>query len=239
MRIGITLLLLIFFTSCFKRNESNVNAPCTDSCMVFNIRVTTGLNSATTMANIPVELGWSKPATPLGDPGRLIARGRTGTDGSIRFSFKAKAKELQGGKFYVTAIPGSPFFRQQNEYYGIRDYDSLLNAAVHVPAKATLKLVFKNFNPVSADDFFQCMPYFNTYGSSGIPVEMKKPDGQLSNTHFFTTYGQFNRLELTGTSAGDQYTYFDIIKKKNGVRVDLRDSIYIVKGETKLYEIEF
>jgi hypothetical protein len=239
MRICSALLLLIFLTGCFKRNESNVNAPCTDSCMVFNIRVTTGLHSTTTMANIPLELGWSKPATPLGDPGRLIAKGKTQGNGTISFSFKAKAKELQGGKFYITALAGNDYFRTQKEYYGIGKYDSLVNTAIHVPAKATLKIIYKNFNPVSTEDYFQCLPYFLSYGSTGHPIEMKKPDGQLSNTHFFTSYGPFTTLELTGTTAGDQYTYLDIIKKKNGVRVDLRDSIYIVKGETKTYEVSF
>lgn len=239
MRICSAFLLLIFLSSCFKRNESNVNAPCTDSCMTFTVRVTTGLHSTTTMANIPVELGWSKPATPLGDPGRLIAKGKTQGNGTISFSFKAKTKELQGGKFYITALAGNDYFRTQNEYYGITKYDSLHSAAIHVPAKATLKIIYKNFTPASADDFFQCLPYFNTYGSSGIPVEMKKPDGQPSNTHFFTSDGLFTTLTLTGTTAGDQYTYFDIIKKRNGVRENLRDSIYIVKGETKTYEVEF
>jgi hypothetical protein len=207
--------------------------------MTFNVRVSTGINSSTPLDNTPVELGWSRPATPLGDPGRLIANGRTSREGLISFSFKAKPKELQAGKFYITARKGEAYFFQQNGYYGVQRYDSIINANVHVPSKATLQIIFKNFNPTSSDDFFQCAPYFSTYGSSGIPVEMKKHDGQPSNTHFFTSNNSFARLELTGTTAGDQYTYFNIIKKKNGSRVDLRDSIYIEKGQNKTYEIEF
>ncbi|RYZ62861.1 MAG: hypothetical protein EOO14_00975 [Chitinophagaceae bacterium] len=207
--------------------------------MTFTIRVSTGANGSAPLGNTPVELGWAKPATPLGDPGRLIAKGTTSGNGLISFSFKAKPKELQGGKFYVSARKGGDYFFQQNEYYGIQKYDSIVSAAVHVPSKATLKIIYRNFNPASSTDYFQCLPYFFTYGSTGIPIEMKKPGGQLRNTHFFPGDGAFTQLELTGTTAGDQYTYFDIIKKKNGVRVDVRDSVYIGKGQTKTYEVAF
>lgn len=239
MRTLHVLFILFVLTGCFKRNEANVNARCTDSCMTFNVRVSTGLNSTTRLGNTPVELGWSRPATPLGNPGRLIAKGRTSSDGSISFSFKAQAKELLDGKFYVTVRKGGDYFYQQNGYYGIQKYDSIVTANVHVPSKATIKIIFKNFNPIGSDNFFQCSPYFLTYGSNGMPIEMKKQDGQSSNTHFLTRYGSFARLELSGTTAGDQYTYFSILKKKNGVRVDLRDSVYIGRGQTKTYEVDF
>ena len=239
MRLLLLFAFIFFLTSCIKRNESGVNIPCKDSCLTFNVSVSTGLNSTTFLENTPVELGWSRPATPLGNPGRLIAKGRTSNDGLITFSFKAQAKELQEGKFYVTVRKGNDYFFQQNDYYGIRRYDSIVTANVHVPSKATVKIIYKNFVPTSANDFFECQPYFLTYGSTGIPLEMKKPDGQFSNTHFFSTDPSFARLELTGTTAGDQYTYFRILKKKNGVRVDLQDSVFIGRGQTKTYEVEF
>jgi hypothetical protein len=207
--------------------------------MTFNVRVTTGLNSTTPLGNATVELGWRKPAEPLGNPGRLIARGTTADDGSVSFSFKAKPNELQGGKFYVTARNGNDYFTQENGYYGIQRYDSIVTANIHVPSKATIKIVYKNFTPVAADDVFECMPGFLTYGSEGFGIEMKKADGQLSNTFFDNRTGPFTNLELTGTTAGNQYTWFMILIKKNGVRVDLRDSIYIEKGQTKTYEIEY
>jgi hypothetical protein len=230
---------LFFTTSCFKRNESHVNVPCADSCMTFNVRVTTGLNSTTPLGNTAVELGWKKPAVPLGNPGRLIASGTTADDGSLSFSFKAMSNELQGGEFYVTARNGNDYFVQENDYYGIQRYDSIVTANIHIPSKATIKIVYKNFTPLTADDVFECIPGFLTYGSEGFPLEMKKADGQLSNTFFDNRVSPFTSLELTGTTAGNQYTYFTILKKKNGVRVDLRDSIYIEKGQTKTYEIEY
>jgi hypothetical protein len=207
--------------------------------MTFNVRVSTGQNSASPVSNSLVELGWSKPATPLGDPGRLIATGKTSADGFINFSFKALPKELKGGKFYVTIRENNDYFLQQNDYYGINKFDSVVNANVHVPGKATLKMVYKNFIPTGSNDYFECAPFISTYGSNGIPVSMKKPDGQPGNTFFSANEGPFSLLELTGTTAGNQYTYFNILKKKNGVRIDLKDSVYIEKGQTKTYEIEF
>lgn len=207
--------------------------------MTFNIKVATGLNSTTPLANTPVELAWSWPATPFSNPGRLIATGTTSDDGSISLSFKAKATELEGGKFYITVRKGNDYFLGETDYYGIRTYDSIVSARVHVSSKAIIKIIYKNFSPATADDFFQCSPFFLSYGSTGIPIEMKKPDNESSNPYFYGTDAAFTTRELTGETAGNQYTYFDILKKKNGVRVDLRDSVYIEKGQTKTYEIEF
>ena len=234
------LIILSLLTGCLKRNESHVNVNCTDSCMTFNIRVSTGINSATPLGNTPIELGWRKPASPLGDPGRLIARGTTSNDGFISFSFKAQAKELQGGKFYITANKGDAYFPQENYYYDIHKYDSIVTANIHVPCKATIKIVYKNFIPTNNDDWFECSPYYLIYGNStSAGTTMKRPDGQLSNTFFSARDGSFTRLELTGATAGDQYTYFGILKKKNGTRTQSLDSIYIGKGETKVYEVEY
>jgi hypothetical protein len=40
------MLVPLLFTGCFKKDESNVNVPCTSGCAVFNITVTTGNNAA-------------------------------------------------------------------------------------------------------------------------------------------------------------------------------------------------
>ncbi len=170
---------------------------------------------------------------------RLIATGRTKTNGLVNFSFKALPKEIQNGQFYVLVRENSDYFPQQNGYYGITTFDSIVNVDLHVPSKATLKIIYKNFIPTNPNDYFQSLPLISTYGSTGIPLRMYKPNGQLSNTSFLASEGPFSLLELAGTTAGNQYTYFTILKKKNGVRIDLIDSIYIDKGQTKTYEIEY
>jgi hypothetical protein len=239
MRTMLFVLFTIGVTGCFKRYEGKVNTPCSDSCTTFNIRVTTGLHSATPLRDAKVELGWRRPATPFGDPGRLIAKGRTAADGTLQVSFKAEAKELEAGMFYVTVRNGNGYFFQENGYYGIRGFDTTVHANVHVPSKATLKLVFKNFYPSSTKDYFGASPGFSAYGSMGIPIDLQTADGQSSNSFFFGDHAPFSRMELTGTTAGDQFTYFSILIKKNGVRTDLRDSLYIAKGTTGTYEISF
>jgi hypothetical protein len=239
MRFIIPVLLIMALTGCFKRYEGDVNAPCTDSCTTFAISVASGLNSATPLKGAKVELGWKRPATPFGDPGRLIAKGKTAANGSIQFSFKAEPEGLQSGQFYVAVRNGQDFFYQENGYYDISRFDTTVNARVHVPSKATLKLVFKNFQPTSLEDLFDVWPSFNTYGSMEYPIELKNQAGQFSNSYFSGDRPAFTREELTGTTAGDQYTYFKILIKKNGVRTDAWDSIYIAKGQTGTYEIEY
>ena len=95
------IFFLIFLTSCLKRNETEVNKACADDCMTFNVRVGTGNHSLIPVKDAAVELTWSRPATPFGDPGRLIAKGNTNANGMISFSFKPLQKELKGGKFSV------------------------------------------------------------------------------------------------------------------------------------------
>ena len=233
------LTILLLLSGCLKRDESHVNVPCTGECMTFNIVVATGLNSTVPLANAAVKLGWSRPATPIGDAGRLIASGTTDSNGFVSFAFKAREKELQGGQFYVRAKKGDAYFEQDNSYFGISQPDSVVNVKVHVPSKAIVKIVYKNFVPTSDSDYFSCGGYFSTYGSSPLGVRMKTNSGNPADPFFLGKDTSFVSLELNGTTAGDQYTYLNIIRKKSGNRVDSRDSIYIGNGETKTYEVAF
>jgi len=240
MKPFIVLLLPLFLTACFKRNESHVNERCTGNCLTFNISTSTGLNSATPLGHVDFELGWSRPATPWGDPGRLIAKGNTSDNGALTVTFTPQDKELQpAGRYYVTVRKGNDYFTLNNFYYGIYRSDTIINARIHVPEKATLKLVLKNYSPSSTNDAFEVTPSFDMYGSSGLPVEMKNAKGEPGNTFFFGNDASFTRLELSGQTAGDQFTYFTILKKKNGIRTDANDSIYIAKGQTGTYEMEY
>jgi len=207
--------------------------------MTFNVKITTGLNSATPLGNTSIELGWSKPGSPIGDPGRLICTGKTSNSGLTSFSFNALTKELEGGKFYITARNGNDYYVVQKDFSGIRRKDTTVMANVHVPSKATIKIVYKNFAPVIAEDYFQCTPSAENYGTYGFLMGMKTLDGQSANTFFSSSYGAFSRVELTGPTAGDQYTILTTAKKKNGVITNFQDSIYIGKGQTKTYEVDY
>ncbi|PSR56467.1 hypothetical protein AHMF7605_24700 [Adhaeribacter arboris] len=235
--IGI-LILTFILQSCLNRDESRVNIRCNQDCITFTINVKTGLNSQTPVAGAKVELGWNRPATPIGNPGRLIAKGSTNEKGNFSFSFTPDAKELQEGRFYVFVQKDKNYHSQLNSYYGINRTDTVVSANIHLPSKALIKIIYKNFYPTTSADFFEAIPGFSSYGSNGIAVRQS----ETINAHNFGFYGNepaFDKYEVTGETAGDQFTTFDILIKKNGQRIDRRDSIYIKKGETGIFEIEY
>ncbi len=238
MKILCALLLLMCLISC-KKDESSVNQPCSGNCIVVNVRVGTDLNAITPVANADVEFGWSRPATPLGDPGRLIAKRTTTGNGIIKFSFKAQEKELKSGRYYVSVRKGNEYFEYHEGFYGVEKADTVLNIKTHIPSKATIKILFKNFNPQLPTDYFSCSPSYKSTNYSAVGLRMYKADGEGRNSWFALSDGAFSSVELSGVTAGNEYTYFSILKKANGNRVDLRDSIYIAKGETKTYTIEY
>jgi len=234
---GIIFLILIL-QGCLSRDESRVNNRCTQNCITFNINVKTGLNSETPVAGAQVELGWNRPATPLGNPGRLIAKGTTNELGNINLSFTPDERELREGQFYVIVKKDENFHNQFDSYYGINVADTVVAANIHLPSKAFIKIVYKKFSPTNPNDYFQVLPGFSTYGSGGIPVH-NIASINAHNYWFQSNELAFETYELTGITAGDQYTNLNILIKKNGQRIDRNDSIYIKKGETGIYEIEY
>jgi hypothetical protein len=232
----------VLLTGCYKRDELHVNETCNSGCAIFNIVVSTGNNSATPVSNAYVELSWSDvhPESFFGNPSRLIAKGYTDNSGKIRFAFKAIGNEFTSGAFHISAKSTTDYIAAYRGFYDIKKYDTILNYNMHLPAKAFLKLVFKNFAPTGNNDFFEAEPYFRSYGSDPFIMQMTSPDQvNYPSVFFYGNQKPFTRLEFTGQTAGDQYTYFDVIKKRNGNRTDSRDSIYIAKGQTGTYEVDF
>lgn len=233
-------IIIILFTlvSC-KRDESEVNVSCTSNCIDVNGFVGEGNNMQIPVGKVYYEFGWCKPAEPIGDPGRLIAKGYTLEDGTFKFSFSPKEKEIQGGEFYITLKKDNNYIEQNVSLYNIDKADTSYNFKLHFPSKAYIKVIYKDFYPTSKEDFFEAMPNYQNYGCCFIGLSMFDKNGKPHNDFFFATDSSFSTLELQGTTAGDQYTYMSILIKKNGQRIDKKDSIYIAKGETKTYEIKY
>jgi hypothetical protein len=232
----------VLLTSCYKRNELHVNETCISGCAIFNIRVSTGNNSATPVSNAYVELSWSDvhPESFFGNPSRLIATGYTNNMGKIRFAFKAIANEFTSGAFNISTKGTSDYIPAYKGFYDIKKHDTILNYNMHLPAKAYVKLIFKNFSPTGNNDFFEAQPYFKSYGSDPFIMQMSSPDQiNYPSIFFYGNQKPFTQLEFAGQTAGDQYTYFSILKKRNGNRIDALDSIYIAKGQTGTYEISY
>jgi hypothetical protein len=99
-----------------------------------------------------VDLTWDAPKTGLGGYNRLIAKGYTNGDGKISFSFKAQSNEFVNGIFIITSKSSADYMTTYRSYYDIRKPDTVLNSNVHLPSIA--RLVYKNFDPASSDDFF-------------------------------------------------------------------------------------
>lgn len=242
MKITFYLITVLFLSSCLKRNETQVNKACLDSCMTINLKVGTDTKSIAPVGDVKVELSWSNPcsASPFCDYGRLIATGKTNGSGQLSFSFKALKKELTGGRFSLAIKDNADNFQPYVNLYGISKYDSVVMANLHLPSKATINIIFRNFNPTSTNDYFSVTPYFLDYGSDNLSVKLTNIDGGLPNSYFGGTLNSgFSKVELTGTTAGNQYTYFKILRKKNGSRQDLLDSIFVPKGEKRVYEIHY
>ena len=238
MKTFYLLLSMIILSSCFKQDISKVNQTCTDSCMTFNVKVGTGEKSFKPVNNVDVELSWSNPGTPFGDPSRLIGSGKTDDLGTIRFSFKSLKKELERGRYSVSIKNNLDNFRPYSSYYAISRFDSTVNSNIHLPTKAILKIIYRNFHPQNSEGFFEASPFYKNYGTNNLNIKLSNVNGGLPNTYFYGNEG-FDKVELTGITAGNQYTYFNIIRKKNGIRQDLLDSIYLSTNETKTYEIEY
>lgn len=234
-------LLLIAATlltsSCYYRDDSAINIGCTENCMTFNVKVTTGEGSTAPLANTLVELGWSE-SSMFTSNGRLIGRGVTAADGSISFSFKAKEEELQSGKYYIKAQRGGGYIGQFVSFFNIKQANLTTNVNVHVPCTATLKIVYKNFKPTNANDSFGCTPYYSTYTQNTSNIAYSSSVSLVSRSYYGIEQA-FERTEITNTTAGNQYTYLSITRRKNGITTNTLDSIFVGRGQTKTYEIEY
>lgn len=234
----ILFVLATGFCGCLKRSEKNVNQPCSSGCIVMNIHIGTGDQSLQSLGDATIELGWSKPATPLGDPGRLIATGKTNSAGDLQLSFSPEAKELAGGRFYINASKGNDHLPAMVTFYEITSRDTTINARMHLPSKATLRMIYTGFAPVASGDIFQSCPTFRSYGSEGFAMQMKTPTGEDGSCFFLNTE-PFEREERIVQTAGDQYTIIETLRIKDGVRTTLTDSIFIPKGETKVVQVAY
>jgi hypothetical protein len=241
MKYLIIIYSFLLLTSCLKRDETKVNTACTDSCTTFNVYVGTETNSAKPVKDAQVELSWSKPgnSTPFGDPGRLISSGKTGANGTLSFSFKPLKKELLSGSFSVSIKNNPDGFSSYKRYYDISSFDTLVSARIHLPTKATVKMVLKNFKPTQKEDYFSVSPHYEIYDTDGLVLSYYEINGKPFNSINTGNDPPFTKLELIGTTAGNQFTYFNIAKNKNGIRENNMDSVYVRNGETKVLEMEY
>ncbi len=240
--ICLAFATMLLFCGCIKQQQpAPTNQLCLSGCMIFNVNVGTETNSAVPVSNAHVQLYWSNPGPAVWIPtNRLIADGTTDANGKITFSIKALADELTGGQFSIT-VQGTPGYFDQAyvNYYSITRADSVITSNIHLPEVATLNLVFNNFYPTSTNDLFDVNPYINNFGTKNLDLTMHNTGGGTDALYFYGTDKPFIQQTYAGTTGGNEYTYFTITKKKNGIRTDIVDSIYIPKGTSKTYQVSF
>jgi len=105
---------------------------------------------------------------------------------------------------------------------------------------AYLKLVYKNFAPKDSADFFQVQSYFNTYGGNTFAFPYASFDSKdYPSMVYFSNQMPFDSVSYLGLTAGNQYTYFQVLIKRNGIRIDHTDSVYIPKGTLGTYRVDY
>ena len=236
----LALVAISFFTGCYKRDESHLNEACTSGCAVFNIRVGTGDNSAIPVSGVYVDLVWEGPKEEIfGGPVIDVAKGYTGAHGIVTFNIKPIGNEFSQGSFLVNVSRTADYFPAHKTLYDVRKADTVLNTTVHMPSVAYLRVVYKNFDPKTTDDSFDAGPYYKTpdYWEG---LSLTSPDmANYPGSYFGGNQKPFDSLIYTGLTAGNQYTYFKVLIKRNGVRIDHLDSLYIPKGTVGTYRVDY
>lgn len=231
-------LLCLLFAGCLKRDESHVNQTCVNNCITFNVLVTTGANAATPLANAAIELGWNRPATPLGNPGRLIAKRKTDANGRVQLSFSPKQSELTSGKFYINVTRGDRHFKSSVSHYDINRSDTTINEILYLPPDANLKIVVNNFTPQQKEDYLFINVQYDNY-QTYIEGTISRHPSNIKGSSYTWQTPPFSRNEIQCITAGDAYNVIHILKSKGGVKTETKDSIYLRAGERREYEVRY
>lgn len=235
-----SLFILAAFTGCYKRDETHLNQKCTRGCAVFNFRVMTDGNFTAPVPGAYVDLVWEGPKEEgVGGPSIDIANGYADAQGRISFSFQPVGSEFTSGEFTVTAKSTADYLKTSQSFENVRKTDTVLNGLLALPSIAHLKLIYKNFDPKTLGDAFSANPYYRLpYVWEGLSLTSSDPANYLNS--FFDIYQKpFDSLTYVGNTAGNAYTYFQVVIKRNGIQIFHTDSLYIAKGETGTYTLDY
>ncbi len=238
------LFALSILTGCNKRDESELNKKCTSGCALFNIRVGTGDSSAYPVGGAHVDLVWQEAKGIFGGGGSSIdiAKGYTDAHGMIDMKFKAYGNEFGNGYFVIYVTGPVNYIASQKILGDVKNADTTLNTSVHLPYIAYMKIVMKNFDPLTPDDYFTILPTFKTYGSTltDTYANTLPPQSGYTNSLYYTSQSApFDSVTYMSTTAGNQYTYFSVVIDRNGNRVSHLDSLYIPKGTVGTYRVDY
>ena len=202
----------LFFSSC-KKDSSQLNKPCSDSCTTISGKFTTGNNDP--ISNFSVEVA-ADENTLLGVYTREIASGKTNTEGYYSFTFGLSNDEYGPRSLFVfyfqlkydsSQFLALPVYQGggNKEYLGtFLKKDTSLIANVHLITKQQIQVKLENFFPIQSDDFFKVVSTCN----GGL-------NDQESIGYSFNALQSVTEGELY--ACGNEQTKLYITKKKNGL----------------------
>ncbi len=232
MKLLAILTLVLLMSKC-KRDETSINQPCSGDCVTFKIYLGTDYLTKTPVKKVPIEVGWEEKRYLYYNPGRLIATATTSENGTCVISFRAKQEELAKGNYYIKLFHSDEYHKKDVEYYYISKSDTTVNANIQLISKANLKIVFNDFKPKLSSDYFNVVARYKSF-SRGTSYNTALP-----HHDFRLADGEFATRELSGVTAGNDYTYITVNRGINGIRTQVNDSLYIAKGETKTYTVSY
>jgi len=219
-------MILLLLSGCEK---DPLNEPCAGNCITITGDITTELNPALPAAGVKLKLSWGRPSVSFfGSPHRDIAVTTSDKAGHYAFKFTPKSHELEGGGYEIE-ISKKNYFSNRASFYDITRGDTVVNQDFHIARKGMVRVKILNFPVNSLHDSINIATSYSSY-----PVPW-------TGTVNYDLKGQalspiaFNVLEFTSEVAANQYTYFNILRIKNGRKQFEKDSIFNKAGQENSY----
>lgn len=237
MRIANNLILILIllsatFQSCWVVDDDNINAICSSDCTTIQGKFTTK-DGNTPVGDMRLEFDWSiTGVSGLSGRIRKIAVTQTDDNGNYKILFFANEEELTTGHYLMRFyVPDNSYITRQNHAYfeiGINKRDTIVTRNYHIPKKgATINVKITNPEALTEDDNMVCNL---SYKFDDLSKQIRYGVGSL-----FSQYSS----EGTYSTAAGQYTYIQVLKKKNGEYFNNSDSVKIGLNEIVNYEVEF
>ncbi len=228
------LLVTIIFEACSIYDDKNVDAVCSSNCTTVKGKFVTE-NGNVPVPEMELELYWRyRSPDGLFIRTRKIATTKTGFDGTYEISFFAKDDEIKntyGSSYRLRVLPPKDESIMFLDYYdtflfSIDKRDTTVNIQDYYLPKKGGKVNVKITNPqdIPESDRIHC------FFSYKIGFQSNTGFGLNSIISFDNTY----------ETAINQYLFIDIYKFTNNIITsEVKDSIIVQEGETRLYEVEY
>ncbi len=221
MRIIFWILSLIILISCSHNQDDRTVPPCDKNCTTVQGKFLTE-NWKVPVAGMNVSLEWALVGE-LGGSVRQIATTKTDNEGFYSFSFYIEDHELTEGLFIINfKTPNNSFLKPIYPYFkfGINKRDTVINYDYLLPKQSYIKIIVDR--QTSNYDYLLCNVMYCAGDGMVVCDEL---DSRKENQKIVET-------------AGNQYTYLQIIKNKGEQRSFIKDSIMVYLNDTAAYYIK-